>query len=92
MVLRDDSSTITSIKQINSFLGKGGYSVGVYEGVWRRRRVAIKRVLSTNDLIINREEVLRKLEHPNVIRLYAILEDVDFRYLMLPSIYLTKFF
>lgn len=79
MVLRDDSSTITSIKQINSFLGNGGYSVGVYEGVWRRQRVAIKQILAINLSTINREEVLRKLEHPNVIPLYNILKDEYFR-------------
>jgi serine/threonine-protein kinase/endoribonuclease IRE1 len=64
---------------LNKILGEGGYGT-VYEGVWRKKPVAIKRIHLLDIASIEREEeALRKLDHPNVIRLLHVQNDSTFR-------------
>jgi serine/threonine protein kinase len=60
-------------------LGKGAYGI-VYEGTWRDRKVAVKRIQIEN-VENNKGEVeaLQKLDHPNVVKLYHVESDSDFR-------------
>ncbi|EFX65544.1 hypothetical protein DAPPUDRAFT_117153 [Daphnia pulex] len=55
----------------NRVLGKGGYAT-VFEGVWgvNRRPVAVKRVFLHAEGTRQEEEALRKLDHPNVVKLF----------------------
>jgi serine/threonine protein kinase len=64
---------------LNKILGEGGYGT-VYEGVWRKKPVAIKRI-HLSDKVSNKreEEALKKLDHPNVIKLLYVGSDSDFR-------------
>jgi serine/threonine protein kinase len=60
-------------------LGKGRYGI-VYEGTWMNRKVAVKRIQIEN-VENNKGEVeaLQKLDHPNVVKLYHVESDIDFR-------------
>ncbi|XP_046439564.1 serine/threonine-protein kinase GE16371-like isoform X2 [Daphnia pulex] len=64
-------------------LGEGSHSV-VFEGVWGETRVAVKRIelfhKSNND---REEEVLRRLNHPNIVKLFDSQNDAAFRYYFL---------
>ena len=61
----------------NKRLGKGAFGI-VYEEVWSEKPVAIKRIqlssISSKDY--EWEEVLLKLDHPNVIKLLHV-ENVN---------------
>jgi serine/threonine protein kinase len=61
-------------------LGKGGFAT-VYEGVWGETKVAVKRIL-VGDATSNEQEVkaLKMLHHENVIKLFHVEEDQDFKY------------
>ena len=63
----------------NKILGQGGFGT-VFEGVWRGKPVAIKRI-QLSDISSNQreEEALQKLEHPNVIKLLHVASDSTFR-------------
>jgi serine/threonine protein kinase len=65
----------------NKVLGIGGFAT-VYEGTWRETKVAVKRILvghaATNE---QEEKALKMLDHTNVIKLFHMEEDQDFRYL-----------
>lgn len=62
-------------------LGSGGYGV-VFAGTYNCVPVAIKRIQITDDLtdLLREEDALQKLNHPNVIKLYFITTDDDFKY------------
>ena len=63
----------------NKILGQGGYGT-VYEGVWRAKPVAIKRIQLTQIKSNQREEAaLQKLDHPNIIKLLHVESDSKFR-------------
>ena len=59
-------------------LGKGRYGI-VYEGTWMGRKVAVKRIQIENVENNKEEKALQKLDHPNVVKLYHIESDSDFR-------------
>ena len=63
----------------NKRLGKGAFGT-VFEGVWREKPVAIKRIL-LSDIVSNEreEEALQKLDHPHVIKLLHVESDSTFR-------------
>ena len=58
-------------------LGSGGYGA-VYEGVWKNERVAVKRIQLIN-VDGQEEKALRQLNHPNVIKLFHVEDDLEFR-------------
>jgi predicted Ser/Thr protein kinase len=62
-------------------LGKGGYGV-VFEGEWKNDKVAVKRIEklpSAKGDEQEEEKALKKLEHPNVIKLLHVESDATFR-------------
>ena len=72
-------STVKDLGQ-NKILGEGRYGI-VFEGVWCKKPVAIKRIqllhISSNQR--EEEEALQKLDHPNVIKLLHVESDSTFR-------------
>ena len=64
-------------------LGKGGFAT-VFEGNWNGQQVAVKRI-NLADQETNRigeqspEEVLKNLDHRNVIKLLHVYSDDDFK-------------
>jgi serine/threonine protein kinase len=62
-----------------TILGKGGYGI-VFRGKWNSKEVAVKRIPIVN--VQNNkgeEEALQNLDHPNVVKLYHVESDSDFR-------------
>jgi serine/threonine protein kinase len=59
-------------------IGRGCYGT-VYEGTWRDRKVAVKRIQMENVQNHKGEEALQKLDHPNVVKLFHVESDSDFR-------------
>jgi serine/threonine protein kinase len=61
--------------------GKGGFAT-VYEGVWGETKVAVKRILVGDAATTEQEEkALKMLDHRNVIKLFDVEKDQDFKYL-----------
>ncbi|XP_046439709.1 probable serine/threonine-protein kinase irlC isoform X2 [Daphnia pulex] len=60
-------------------LGKGGFAT-VYEGIWGETKVTVKRFL-IGDAASNEQEekALKMLDHTNVIKLFHVEEDQDFK-------------
>jgi hypothetical protein len=72
-------SSVFSIDRAK-ILGKGNYGI-VYEGVWGGIKVAVKRIPIDNTTNSEREEsALKKFNHENVIKLFHVEEDLDFKY------------
>ena len=72
----------------NSILGEGSNGTCVYKGTFEKTvPVAVKRMIyvKTTDLteISNEVAVLRKLDHPNIIRYKMFDKDKDFLYIVL---------
>jgi serine/threonine protein kinase len=63
----------------NKILGEGGCAA-VYEGEWHGKPVAVKRI-NKNEVTSNEreEDALKTLNHQNVIKLFHVESDVDFR-------------
>ena len=71
-------STVKDFGQ-NKILGEGRYGT-VFEGVWRGKPVAIKRIQLSDIASSEREEeALKKLDHPNIIKLLHVESDSKFR-------------
>jgi serine/threonine protein kinase len=71
-------STVKDLSS-NKLIGKGGFGT-VFEGVWCEKLVAIKRIALSNIASNEREEeALKKLDHPNVIKLLLVESDPMFR-------------
>ncbi|XP_057372415.1 serine/threonine-protein kinase/endoribonuclease ire-1-like [Daphnia carinata] len=86
----DEASIASSPK----LLGKGAFGI-VYEGSWNGEKVAIKRIDKTEFLVLNEsvdsssggqqreEENMKKLDHPNVLKLLHLEVDDNFKYFYL---------
>ncbi|XP_045027711.1 probable serine/threonine-protein kinase irlB [Daphnia magna] len=61
----------------NATLGKGAYGY-VFRGKFEGIQVAVKRVLLDGNIKRNEEECLKKLKHPNIIKLFHSESDDDF--------------
>ncbi len=62
-------------------LGVGGFGT-VFECTWGGVKVAVKRILKSNAITTEQEEkALKMLDHTNVIKLFHVEEDQDFKYL-----------
>jgi serine/threonine protein kinase len=63
-----------------SILGSGGYGV-VFRGEWNNKIVAVKRIEKKKKNCENNkgEDALQKLHLPNVVKLYHVDSDIDFR-------------
>lgn len=71
-------------------LGKGTFGI-VFEGTWQGEKVAIKRIDKTEFLVQNatsdstssgrrgEEEIMKKLDHPNVLKLLHVQSDDSFK-------------
>jgi len=60
-------------------LGKGGFGE-VFEGFYHGTRVAVKRILLTEiDNNGREEDALQKLDHQNVVKLYGVKCDSEFK-------------
>ncbi|XP_046646147.1 serine/threonine-protein kinase/endoribonuclease ire-1-like isoform X2 [Daphnia pulicaria] len=61
-------------------LGEGAYGI-VFEGTFGEQQVAVKRIQTAYIVSNEKEEAaLKKLDHPNVIKLFHICSDEEFRY------------
>ncbi|KAF7492185.2 Syntaxin-18 [Sarcoptes scabiei] len=67
----------------NEMLGRGCAGTCVYKGLFEdKQSVAVKRIVSDCFKLANREiELLRKLQHPNLIRYFATETDGQFSYI-----------
>lgn len=63
----------------DEILGSGGYGV-VFAGTYDGNPVAIKRIQLTDDLteLLREEDALKKF-HRNVVKLYSITSNDDFK-------------
>ncbi|XP_046654296.1 serine/threonine-protein kinase/endoribonuclease IRE1-like isoform X2 [Daphnia pulicaria] len=62
-------------------LGRGGFG-SVFPGTFQGRKVAIKRVELVN-ATDNEEEALKQLDHPNIVKLFHVDCNKDFKYFVL---------
>ncbi|XP_046634043.1 serine/threonine-protein kinase/endoribonuclease IRE1-like [Daphnia pulicaria] len=89
------SATTENEPSTPKLLGKGAFGI-VYEGKWNGVKVAIKRIdktefLASDGSITNattagqrsEEEVMKKLDHPNVLKLLHVEIDKNFKYFYL---------
>jgi len=75
----------------NKILGVGGFAT-VFEGAWDGKKVAVKRI-PVEKAASNEPEVkaLKMLDHPNVIKLFHVKEDQDFKYLNIHTVFSLPF-
>jgi len=73
-------ATLTFQIEWESVLGRGFQSV-VYKGFYNGTPVAVKRIISSATIEASREEkALLTLNHPNVIKLLGVHQEVHFKY------------
>lgn len=59
-------------------LGRGDFG-SVFPGTFEGREVAIRRI-ELIDASDNEEEALKQLDHPNIIKLFHVERNIDFKY------------
>ncbi|CAG2108280.1 unnamed protein product [Medioppia subpectinata] len=66
-----------------SIIGRGCSGTCVYKGLFEgKQKIAVKRVVADHFVLADREiELLRSLQHPNLIRYFATESDDMFRYI-----------
>lgn len=62
----------------NKRLGSGAYSK-VFQGRWQGIEVAVKRIQLLDFLTDREEATMQNVDHPNVLKLFAVEEDADFK-------------
>ena len=62
----------------NKLLGEGGFAK-VFDGRWNEKKVAVKRVQLLDVGSTQEEEALQRLNHPNVVKLFHVENNEDFR-------------
>lgn len=79
------SGSLLTVEKITFYkakkIGSGAFS-DVYDGTFEGQPVAVKRVfkIERNSLVTDREaEALKKLKHPNVVKLLYVVQDDDFK-------------
>jgi serine/threonine-protein kinase/endoribonuclease IRE1 len=80
----ESSTTIGKIEYIpNKVLGHGSLGTTVYEGRFRDRNVAVKRLLGhyTGFADVEISNLLKADAHPNIVRYFDMEEDEDFLYI-----------
>lgn len=75
-------------------IGRGGYGT-VYRAKLKQPpysdrvvKVINKRLIRNADVLMNEVNILRKLDHPNIIRLYESFEDKSYLYLVTEYLFL----
>lgn len=75
-------------KPLTKAIGRGGYGT-VYRAKLKKPpysdrvvKVINKRLIRNADVLMNEVNILRKLDHPNIIRLYESFEDKSYLYLV----------
>ncbi len=67
-------------KDVN--LGRGAFAV-VYEGFLYDTKVAIKKVIKTNvnsEFNNIKEDIIKMLDHPNILKVYSVLHQIQCKY------------
>ena len=59
-------------------LGQGGHGA-VFPGMFRGRKVAVKRVLLIDATNENEENIMQQLNHPNVVKLFHFYIENDYK-------------
>ena len=59
-------------------LGEGAYG-SVFPGTFQGNKVAVKRVLLIDATNENEENIMQQLDHPNVVKLFHIDRDDNFK-------------
>ena len=59
-------------------LGEGGYGA-VFPGTFQGNKVAVKRVQLIDATNENEENILQKLNHPNIVKLFHFAKDENFK-------------
>jgi hypothetical protein len=73
-------------------IGKGSFGI-VFEGVWCGLKVAVKRIPIENATSSEREEnALEQFDHENVVKLFHVEKNQDFRYLKNQTVFEFKNF
>jgi serine/threonine protein kinase len=72
------SGSISIEFERETVLGSGRYGT-VFRGEWNNKRVAVKRIELAKCANKKEEEALQKLDHPNVVKLFEVESDRDFK-------------
>nr|CAD1818781.1 unnamed protein product [Ananas comosus var. bracteatus] len=69
----------------NTEIGRGSNGTVVFEGFYDGRPVAVKRLLCAHNDVARKEieNLIASDQHPNIVRLYGVEQDLDFIYISL---------
>ena len=59
-------------------LGQGGYGA-VFPGTFQGKKVAVKRVQLIDATNENEENIMKQLDHPNIVKLFHFDRDDNFK-------------
>ncbi|XP_054160435.1 serine/threonine-protein kinase/endoribonuclease IRE1-like [Oppia nitens] len=87
-------TTVGKVKfETKAIIGRGSSGTCVYKGLFEnKQKIAVKRVVADHFVLAEREiELLRSLQHPNLIRYFATESDEMFRYIAIELADLTLY-